>query len=188
VANFTRFHVDQFRRDYRYTTFPLYLRDNFAPDLLPSSMTCDSQANSRGTHLLPPVYTQAVTSRSPVIHPGKRRSFCCRRSESSRQSTIDRATISRRHNRIRVLHLRRRLPILSWCCSLRRALHVQQLRRRRKAIFIERRHIRSLLNLTGEIPGNSLASTALYTSCEGAPRNVWLMLLSNILTGALSLI
>jgi hypothetical protein len=42
VANFTRLHVDQFRRDYRYTTFPLYLRDNFAPDLPPSSMTCDS--------------------------------------------------------------------------------------------------------------------------------------------------
>ncbi|CAN9246248.1 unnamed protein product [Alternaria alternata] len=42
VANFTRVHVDQFRRDYRYTTFPLYLRENFAPDLPPSSMTCDS--------------------------------------------------------------------------------------------------------------------------------------------------
>ncbi|RYN16873.1 hypothetical protein AA0112_g12328 [Alternaria arborescens] len=42
VANFTRVHVDLFRRDYRYTTFPLYLRDNFAPDLPPSSVTCDS--------------------------------------------------------------------------------------------------------------------------------------------------
>jgi hypothetical protein len=42
VANFTRVHVDLFRRDYRYTIFPLYLRDNFAPDLPPSSMTCDS--------------------------------------------------------------------------------------------------------------------------------------------------
>ena len=72
MANFTWFHVDQFRRDHRYTTFPLYLRDNLAPDLPPSSMTCDSQANSRGTHLLPPVYTQAVTSRSPVIELGRR--------------------------------------------------------------------------------------------------------------------
>ena len=70
-------------------------------------------------------------------------------------TTIDRATISRRHNRIRVLHLRRRLPILSWCCSLRRALDLQQLRRRGKAIIIKRRHIRSLLSLTGEIPRNS---------------------------------
>lgn len=42
VANFTRVHVDLFRRDYRYTTFPLYLRANFASDLPPSSMTCDS--------------------------------------------------------------------------------------------------------------------------------------------------
>ena len=80
VANFTRVHVDLFRRDYRYTTFPLYLRANFASDLPPSSMTCDSYANSQETHLLSPVYTQAVTSRSLVIKLGRRyRSFCCRR-------------------------------------------------------------------------------------------------------------
>jgi hypothetical protein len=71
----------------------------------------------------------------------RHRSFCCRRSESSRQSTIFPATISRRHNRIRVLHLRRRLPILS-------------------CVVVERQ------SSACELPGNSLASTALYTSCD----------------------
>ncbi|KAG9189903.1 hypothetical protein G6011_06771 [Alternaria panax] len=42
VAEFSQRHWDRFRQDTSYTTFPLYLRDQFAHDLLPSSVTCDS--------------------------------------------------------------------------------------------------------------------------------------------------
>ncbi|KAL1796182.1 hypothetical protein ACET3X_004722 [Alternaria dauci] len=42
IIEFSQTHVERFRRDPSYTTFPLYLRDQFARDLLPSSLSCDS--------------------------------------------------------------------------------------------------------------------------------------------------